>query len=168
MPTDRLQTIEYGSKTLICILVPKSGRGSFPERVFLEIRCLHTFVGQIQANVPQWSHEFTDRIPFFNRPNVKFYERHILLACLPMSDRKSRKHSVRSMRITLLNMITPFTLLAEGSVLKFEEVGHVDCSPCEFLDIQGTNLNKICQSHKSLQFIQHASGKKAEDKSTKW
>ncbi|KER28255.1 hypothetical protein T265_04857 [Opisthorchis viverrini] len=85
MPTDRLQTIEQGSKTLTCNLVTKSGHRSSPERAFLEIRCLHSFDGQIQANVTKWPHEFRNRIPFFSRRKAKFYGQHILFACLPIS-----------------------------------------------------------------------------------
>ncbi|KER20045.1 hypothetical protein T265_15406, partial [Opisthorchis viverrini] len=84
MPTDRLQTIEQGSKTLICILVTKPGHRSSPERVFLEIHCLQSFVGQIKANVTKWPREFRNRIPLFNRHKAKFYEQHILIACLPI------------------------------------------------------------------------------------
>ncbi|KER25576.1 hypothetical protein T265_06979 [Opisthorchis viverrini] len=96
MPTDRSQTIEQGSKTLICILVTKTGHRSSPERVFLEIRCLHSFVGQIQANVTKWLHEFRNRIPFFSRRKAKLFEQHILLACLPIS----------SITVTLVDMPT--------------------------------------------------------------
>ncbi|KER31529.1 hypothetical protein T265_02295 [Opisthorchis viverrini] len=81
----RLQTIEQGSKTLICILVTKPGHRSSPERVFLGIHCLQSFVGQIKANVTKWPREFRNRTPFFNRRKAKFYEQHILLACLPIS-----------------------------------------------------------------------------------
>ncbi|KER21064.1 hypothetical protein T265_10533 [Opisthorchis viverrini] len=78
-------TIEQGSKTLICNLVTKTGHRSSPERVFLEIHCLQSFVCQIKANVTKWPREFRNRIPFFNRRKAKFYEQHILLACPPIS-----------------------------------------------------------------------------------
>ncbi|KER20104.1 LOW QUALITY PROTEIN: hypothetical protein T265_15393 [Opisthorchis viverrini] len=88
MPTDQLQTIEQGSKTLICILFTKSEHPSPPERIFLDFPG-YSLIQIIDGSNPSKCYKATSKIPqqipLFSRRKANLQEENILLACLPIT-----------------------------------------------------------------------------------
>ncbi|KAG5454301.1 hypothetical protein CSKR_113992, partial [Clonorchis sinensis] len=73
-PTERLQTIEQGSKTLICILFTKLNIHLLLERVFLTFSGYSLTVTQIQTNARKRLYKFRNRT-HFPRDAKRIYEK---------------------------------------------------------------------------------------------